>query len=103
MGEKQEGCHGCGVGDQLCALGNDLLRRDGSIAALQPDKLKKSRVADFIAAHLRKISRPIITMVVAKAKWSLPKQRHCYPIWSTPTGKLSALIWPLPSLQKQFA
>jgi hypothetical protein len=27
--------------------------------------------------------------------------RHCYPIWSTPTGKLSALIWPFTSVQKQ--
>jgi hypothetical protein len=26
---------------------------------------------------------------------------HCYPIWSTPTGKLSALIWPFTSVQKQ--
>jgi hypothetical protein len=27
--------------------------------------------------------------------------RHCYPIWSTSTGKLSALIWPFTSVQKQ--
>jgi Transposase DDE domain len=27
--------------------------------------------------------------------------RHCYPIWSTSTGKLSALIWPFMSVQKQ--
>jgi hypothetical protein len=27
--------------------------------------------------------------------------RHCYPIWSTSTGKLSALIWSFTSVQKQ--
>ena len=27
--------------------------------------------------------------------------KHSYPLWSTSTGKLSALIWPFTSVQKQ--
>ena len=58
-------------------------------------------VARFVLWR-KSAAAPLGTFATLLPTGDIARREHCYPIWSTSTGKLSALIWPFTSVQKQF-